>query len=332
MPIPAITPSVKDQQPAPLPLPPQPVAWGHTHVTITGSNGEGEEIPLTSFANREWPAILIQAGATGLDMPPVELHADDSPNLDGSIYRGSRVAARQIMIPVYLHAVDRRTLKDLKRRLISALNPKNGFCVLKFTEGDSLTRTLYAYYKDGMQGDEGTDNAGFRFMKYGLQLTAFDPWFYGPDMQVAEWQFGGGKPFLKTGTALFPLKLTKGVLSSNNIPVVNPGDVEAWPIWELTGPVRGFKMTGPNGASVGIAAGPLGSPDAVPAGRTLTIDTRPGVKTLKDDQGSNYWTRVDASPALWPVPAGKSAVSVDLVAGGSAATLKLTFRPRYESY
>ncbi|WP_043470308.1 phage tail domain-containing protein [Kitasatospora sp. MBT66] len=332
MPIPATTPTVKDQQPAPLPLPPQPMAWGHTHVTITGSNGQGEEIPLTSFASREWPVVLIQAGATGLDMPPVELHSDASPNLHGSIYRGARIAERQFMIPVYLHGVDRRTLKDLKRRLISALNPMNGYCVLRFTEGDSLTHTLYAYYRDGMQGDEGVDNAGFRFMKFGLQFTAFDPFYHGQDTQVAEWQFGDGKAFLKTGKGLFPLALNKGLLSSEAIPVVNPGSVEAWPMWELKGPVRGFKMTGPAGTSFGIAAGPVGSPDAVPAGRTLIIDSRPGIKTLKDDQGTNYWPRVDAAPALWSVPAGKSAVSVDLVAAGAGASLRLSFRPRFESY
>ncbi|MFJ7907499.1 phage tail domain-containing protein [Kitasatospora sp. NPDC096204] len=331
MPIPAIKPLVLDQQPAPLPLPPQPVVWGHTHVTITGSNGQGEEIPLTSFATREWPAIIIQAGATGLDMPPRELHADDSPNLDGSIYRGSRVAARQIMIPVYLHGVDRRTLKDLKRRLIRAINPDNGFCVLKFAEGDSLTRTLHAYYKGGLEGDEGADNAGFRWSKFGLQFTAFDPWFYGDDLQVAEWSFGDGTPFLKKGEALFPLSLSKGILSSKNIPIVNPGDVDAWPIWELKGPIRGFKMTSGD-RSFGIAAGPAGGPAAVPAGRTLIVDTRPGMKSLTDDQGNNYWPRVDSSPSLWPVPAGKSAVSVDLTTGSSAASLRLSFRPRYESY
>ncbi|MFJ2187830.1 phage tail domain-containing protein [Kitasatospora sp. NPDC087861] len=301
-------------------------------MTITGAGGQGEEISLTSFASQEWPAILIQAGATGLDMPPVELYADDSPNLDGSIYRGSRVAARQIMIPVYLHGVDRRSLRDLKRRLIRAINPKNGPCLIKVTEADSQTRTLMAHYKDGMQGDEGVDNAGFRWSKYGLQFTAYDPWWYGPDLQVAEWSFGGGTAFLKTGKGFMPLSLNKGVLSNSAIPVVNPGDVEAWPVWQLKGPVRGFRLTGADGGSFGISAGSVGAPDAVPAGRTLTIDTRPGYKTLRDDQGTNYWSGLDGSPALWPVPAGESAVSVDLAAGGPTASLRLSFRPRYESY
>ncbi|MFF4815279.1 phage tail domain-containing protein [Kitasatospora sp. NPDC001309] len=265
-------------------------------------------------------------------MPPVELYADDSPNLDGSIYRGSRVAARQVMIPVYLHGVDRRSLRELKRRLIRAVNPKNGPCLIRITEGDSQTRTLTVFYKDGLQGDEGVDSAGFRWTRYGLQFTAYDPWWYGPDLQVAEWSFSGGKPLLTTGKGLFPLSLSQGVLSNSSVPIVNPGDVEAWPVWQLKGPVRGFQLTGPDGGSFGISAGATGTPDAVPAGRVLTIDTRPGVKSIRDDQGVNLWPRLDGSPALWPVPAGNSKASVNLAAGGPAASLRLTFRPRYESY
>ncbi|MGK5496395.1 phage tail domain-containing protein [Streptomyces sp. URMC 125] len=305
--------------------------WGHTYVSITGSNGEGEEIPLTGFSSREWPTIFIQPGATGLDAPPVVLHADESPNLDGSMFRSSRTTAREVMLPVYLYGIDRRTLRDLKRKLIRALDPRNGYCVLKFIESDSQPRYLYCYYKGGMEGNEGEDQAGFRWVRYGIQLSAFDPWFYSDEIQVAQWAFGGGTAFLRPTEPLYPLKLTKGTMSETAIPLVNPGDVEAWPIWQITGPVKSFTFTSPKGESFGISARPDGS-DVVPDGRVLTVDTRPGHKTLKDDTGTNYWPMLAPNPSLWSIPAGRSTAGVHVAASASTASLRLSLRPRYETY
>jgi hypothetical protein len=313
------------------PLPPDPVSWGKTYVSITGKNGEGEEIPLTGFTSSRWPGIVMMPGATGLDSPPFELHADDSPNLDGGIFRDARAVAREVMIPVFLHGIDRKTVKALKSRLISSLNPKKGYCVLKFLEGDGIPRYLYCYYKSGMEGSESVDEAGFTWKKFGIQLTAYDPYFYSDDTQAASWTFGEGEALLSTTEAFFPLRINSGVVSSSEVSVFNPGDVEAWPQWELTGPIRNFSCTSPNGKKFSIPIRGDGS-DAVPAGRTLTVDTRPGYKSLKDDLGANYWPLLAPNPELWPIPDGDSVCTVDIVPGASNAQVRLTFRPRYEGY
>ncbi|MEV0497423.1 phage tail family protein [Streptomyces spectabilis] len=265
----------------------------------------------------------------GLDMPPVELHGDASPNLHGSIYRSARYAQREVLLPLYLHGIDRRTLIRLKNELIDALDPLNGYCVIKFQEADSRPRYLYAYYKGGVEGDEGEDQAGFRWKRYGVGFTAFDPWFYSDRMQVAEWRFGQGEGFLSTAKSFLPLRLERGLVSTPDLAVHNPGDTAAWPVWELTGPVRGFRFSQGN-SSFAIPAG--STSDAVPSGRTLTIDTRPGVKTVMDDQGMNYWPRLSANPQMWALPAGTSRISVEMAPGSGAASLRLTFRPRYKTY
>jgi len=299
-------------------------------VSITGRNGEGEEIPLTGFSGSKWPGIIMLPGATGLDAPPFELHADDSPNLDGGIFRDARAVAREIMIPVYLYGIDRKTVRDLKSRLVSSLNPKKGYCVLKVVEGDAIPRYLHCYYKAGMEGSEAQDDAGFTWKRFGIQLIAYDPYFYSDDIQVARWVFGEGEPFL--GDPFIPLHINAGIVSSSQVTVTNPGDVEAWPRWELSGPIRGFTFTSPSGEeSFGIPAPEDGS-DAVPGGRTLTIDTRPGYKTLRDDQGTNYWPLLDPNPQLWSIPDGESTFQVSITPGSSNAQVILTFQPRYEGY
>jgi hypothetical protein len=309
-------------------------------VSIQGKNGEGEEIPLTNFSNSRWPGIVMMPGATGLDAPPFELHADDSPNLDGGIFRDARAVAREIMLPIYLHGIDRRTIRDLKSRLVSNLNPKKGFCVLKFIEGDAVPRYLRCYYKSGMEGSEAVDQAGFTWKKFGIQLTAYDPWFYSDDIQVAQWDFGGGEPFLSTTEAFYPLRLNAGMVSGSEVIVQNPGDVEAWPRWELTGPIKGFNFESPefelpNGtktkSSFGVTAPGDGS-NTIPGGRTLTVDTRPGFKSLRDDLGTNYWPELAPNPQLWAIPEGESTCTVDIVPGSSTAKVRLVFQPRYEGY
>jgi hypothetical protein len=307
------------------------VYWGRTYVSITGKNGEGEEIPLTDFAKSQWPGIVLMPGATGLDAPPFELHADDSPNLDGGIFRDARAVAREIMIPVFLYGIDRQTIKQMKSKLRSHLNPKKGYCVLKFLEGDGIPRYLRCYYKGGMEGSESEDQAGFTWTKYGLQFTAYEPYFYSNDVQVAQWEFGDTQAFLDVSKALFPLRLNAGRLADDKVTVFNPGDVEAWPRWELSGPIKAFNFVGPQGSSFGVDPAVDGS-DVVPSGRTLTVDSRPGFKTVRDDLGTSYWPRLKSQPELWSLPDGKSECTVSITPGAPSARVRLTFQPRYEGY
>ena len=333
MPIPVLTRVAPPVKAPALPVPPLPVKWGRTSVSVIGSNGQGEELSLTSFSDRGWPTVIMQPGATGLDMPPYALFSDESPNLDGSIFRNARAAAREIMIPVYLYGIDRQTINQLKRKLFQLFNPKRGYCVLRFTEGDGISRNLSCYYKGGMEGAEGTDTAGFTWAKYGLTFTAMDPWFYPERDESVRWSFGTGEPLVSPSKPFFPMSLTNGVVGGDGqgLAIYNPGDVEAWPVWVLQGPIRSFSLVGPYGASV-AAPVPADNSDLVPAGRTLTIDTRPGRKTVRDDLGTNYWASLSASPQFWSVEPGETFANVSVVTGSGMAAVTLSFTPRYASY
>ncbi|MFD7605149.1 phage tail domain-containing protein [Streptomyces mirabilis] len=301
-------------------------------MAVIGNDGQGEEISLTGFSKRGWPSIIMQPGATGLDMPPFALFSDDSPNLDGSIYRSARTAAREIMIPVYLYGIDRQTINGLKRKLFQSLNPKRGYCVLKFTEGNNETRLLRCYYKGGMEGAESTDTAGFTWTKFGLTFTAMDPFFYPDRPETTRWDFGSGAAFLNPAQSLFPLRVSAGVLGGTGpLNIYNPGDVEAWPVWQLHGPIRSFSLASPYGDLV--KASPLADgSDIVPSGRVLTIDTRPGHKTVLDDQSTNYWSLLDTNPQFWSVDPGNTSTSVSVVTGVGKAAVVLSFYPRYASF
>ncbi|WP_053164112.1 hypothetical protein [Streptomyces noursei] len=156
-------------------------------------------------------------------------------------------------------------------------------------------RYLRCRYKDGLEGNESEDSAGFRWQRHGLQLTAFDPWYYGDEFHVAECSFGRGSAFLKPAASLVPPTLSQGLASRPDLPVTNPVDTHAWPVWEIAGPAKRFRLT-LGERSFGITGN---DGDAVPGDTTLTIDTRPSHKTLVDDKGKNYYRpRLDRSPSL----------------------------------
>jgi hypothetical protein len=271
--------------------------------------------------------MFLMPGATGLDMPPFELHSDDSPNLDGSMYRGTRAASRPVMLPIYVHGIDRITLRQFKRKLARALSPRNGYCVLKFVESDGVARYLKCYYTGGMEGNESSN--GFTWVSYGLQLNAMDPWFYGDNVVQNAWTFGSAQALL--GPKFLPLTISKGVMANSSVTLTNPGDIEAWPVWSISGPLRSLQLIGPDGTSFGIPANTDGT-DVIKAGRTLTVDTRPGFKTLVDDQGTNYFPKVSANPVLWSVPIGTSTATINAVAGAGSASVSVALSPRYASY
>ncbi|MFI2909461.1 phage tail domain-containing protein [Streptomyces sp. PDY-4] len=266
-------------------------------------------------------------------MPPYALFSDDSPNLDGSIFRSARASSREIMIPVFLFGIDRRTVNQLKRQLFQALNPARGYCVLTFTEGDGRSRKLSCYYKGGMEGAEDSSTAGFTWAKYGLTFTAMDPWFYSDRDESKRWDFGAGDPFLSPVTSFFPVKISSGVLGGDGqgLAINNPGDIEAWPVWELRGPIKSFSLTSPYGESI-AAAPPSDGSDLVASGRRLIIDTRPGRKTVKDSTGTNYWDRLSSNPQFWSIDPGESSADISVVTGSGKAAVTLSFSPRYASY
>ncbi|WP_283113375.1 hypothetical protein [Streptomyces halobius] len=41
---------------------------------------------------------------------------------------------------------------------------------------------------------------------------------------------------------------------------------------------------------------------------------------------------LDKAPALWPLPAGRSQIGIELVTGSANARLRMAIRPRFETY
>ncbi|WP_424888098.1 hypothetical protein [Streptomyces sp. XH2] len=162
---------------------------------VTLTTGSGQEFLLTADLSHQGACIAILPGPTGMDAPPVQATVTEYAGMDGGRLVKTRAASRRIQLPLVLWAPTRPELLALKRRFVAALVADRGPCVLRVAEADGTARSIRVHYTAGMEGDEGSDSAGLTFTRYGLQLTAPDPYWYG-DERAETFRVHGAPAFL----------------------------------------------------------------------------------------------------------------------------------------
>lgn len=329
----------------------QPEQWPLTAVYLEAPSGK--RMLLTDRPAKAKPCVFIQSGPTGFDMPAQDFKFDESPNLDGGMFRSSRMTTREIGIPLYIYGADRRSVIELKKELFSLVNPKNGACKLVVSEAEGTHRYLEVHYVSGAEGNEGTDTAGFTWIKYVLVLRAMDPYWYTVDEAIARWSLSPYRPtFLSTDLpgdeAFLPLQIADGSLEkidSNTVRV--DSDVETWPVWEIRGPMIGIDpvlsaLTFRN-ETTGKEFKWKPSFKLDNQFHRIEIDTRPGYKTIEgvrydpntgeEIERTNYWKYLGPSPQLWPLIPGDNEIAILGASGLDVYTrIDMRYKRRYFSY
>jgi hypothetical protein len=161
-----------------------------------------------------------------------------------------------------------------------------------------------------------TDVTGYAVV---LEMVADSPYWRSPQVLAEFAPVGDVLPFFAVTTdRVFNLMSSSTVDSAT---VANPGDIDAWPKYTITGPVSEFSAT--------ISGGMVSATTEVIAGAVLVIDTDPTVQraTLTVDGVDTTVTR-DLVGVDWrPVPSGGS-VSLDVTLIGTGS-LVVSFMPRF---
>jgi phage-related protein len=280
-------------------------------------SASGEIIRLTDWYALD-SGLMVMPGVLGHLMPSWEFYSDTSPAFDGESIRGVRAGPRNITVPVLMWGPDRNTCLDIFHRLISSLNPRNGIGTLVFTEPSGRSYSIQGYYASGFEGDDNDDETGRHWITAVLVFRCPRPYFEG-DIVSYTWQLaetpGNFFPF-------FPLNVSPSqVLGS--LEIVNIGDAEAFPIWDLSGPYTSITLENlSTGKSLIIAKDAL-------AGQVAVIDTTEGVKTAVLDGSTNLYEWMSLTSSLWPLRPGSNQISISLSGATTGASATLTYRPRY---
>lgn len=301
------------------PRPPTPAtedAGAPPALTWTGAGGQ--VIRLTD----DQAGYILMPGIRGLELPGYHHYVRESGALDGHIVTGTRALARELFLPVYVHGNDRTEAVARRGQLAMAMNPTpvngGGTGVLEVADRSGTRRRITARYVDGMEGDEGDDQAGNYWCTYGITLTADDP-FWELDPVRRTWRIEGTTDLW---LPVPPLKVRASEVIGEGMTMNNPGTSHAWPVWTITGPVGAGAIM--RNTSTGEE---LEFTRALADGEAVTIDTRPRRKSVRFQDGANAFRHLKRGSRLWPLAPGTNTVDVMLTGAEQGASLHLEYVP-----
>ncbi len=284
-------------------------------IDFTLIEADGTPHPLTGLNyGVDWPFFVVERGAQGLALPAPRVVREEIPFDHGTRRRAVKVAEREVDLPILAAAPDAVALYDLIGQLSRWLDPTRGAATLRCAVG-ARTRDLGVVYQGGLPERRVLGASAARFV---LTLGADDPYWY----DTAETQIAytldastqrGLFPF-------FPLVVSSAVVFA--VPaIVNPGDAPAWPVWTVTGPGADLAL---RNTTTGEA---LMLPGTIAAGEVVTVDTRPGAKTVTRLGGTT--ALLDTRSSFWALARGQNALSLELANATAASSIQLSYKARW---
>jgi hypothetical protein len=280
-----------------------------------------------------WPLMAPDAGwftqsegISGLGSAAITI-TSDSRARGGARVRHIQPETRSITWPLYVYGETHMEFIERWHALEDAFTStsEQGPGQLEIARPDGSARVVDAYYEAGF--DPSVKQGYYITSDYCvLSLFCEDPYWRGRQPQTVHREFATGVDFLSP----YPSVSSSQVLGDTTL--FNPGQVEAWPSWVMTGPSSLLTATlvdtgesfslDPNATD--IAHGNLA------AGEQVTVETDPPRVRFQD--GSNWVAALNWPGAvLWSLPRGVSQVTFDLEGAAAGSAVDLSFYPRYKS-
>lgn len=276
-------------------------------------DANGVVYPLTDSGSK------VLKGVEGRFMPPVSFIEEEVPLQPGARLRGSKTLPREVTLPMLFQSSDEASLRAALRAWLGRLNVDKGAGKLRVVGPAGDARELTCRYAGGMEIIESEGTWGPTWQKAIVVFRAVDPYWYDGADTVATYVLGA--PAF-TFFPFFPLQVSASeVLASPT--VTNDGDVKAWPRWVITGPgVDPVLINSTTGERLAITA-------TLAAGETITIDTAPGVKTVKGPTGASIFGSLGAGSVLWALAQGANVLSLQFSGANGSSSVELRYRRRF---
>lgn len=279
----------------------------NVNYALRGSNGD-----LITF---DYANYVLNPDFTGFGIPPAQVRIEPSAG-DGGVFRHSKKSVREVDMAITILGTDRNDVQTKLRRLSRLLQDTSGptQILANYTSGETLT--LDAHYVGGAESQWGSE-AGLIWNRWVLSFQCPNPYWQSSDLEEFSVTTGN------TGRGLLP-QLSKLQVTSSQvfgvITVNNQGDVPAYPVWFVRGPISDVVIS--NGSQSFSLIQPIAD------GETITINTATGEVT--DDLGTNRYSILGPAPKLFRIDPGVSAVTVNGVAATQAAQVRLSYSPLFE--
>lgn len=267
--------------------------------------------------------LYVQPGVTGRFAPPVVIHEDEVPGISGSRFREARHGPREFPLPIFVDCATEAIKRATLRTLIREMDPVEGMGKIRVQSPVGDLREINCRVVAGLGLEESKDSAYSGWQKAVPMFRAFDPYWYDTSDTVATFTTGVTATFFP----IFPIRLSSSEVFVDAT-VDNVGDLETWPVWEITGPGSTIVLRDLANGYVTTLTSDLGGV-SLGSGEVVTIDTRPGAKTVTKSDGTNLWPYLSTSSELWPLRRGSTAIRVEMGGATGASQVRLSYRPRY---
>lgn len=279
----------------------------NVNYSLTGANGDEIEFDYYDY--------ILNPDFVGLNIPPAQVRIEPSAG-DGGVFRHTKRGVRQIDLPVTVLGDSRQDVQSKLRRLSRLLQDTTGPTRLNANYTNNETLFLEGHYVGGAEGQWGS-NAGKVWNRWVITMQCPNP--YWQSTALDEFVVTAGN----TGRGMLP-QLVKLQLTSSQvfgvITVDNAGDVPAFPIWFIRGPLSNVNIS-KNGESFSFNT-------PVAAGETITVNTATG--EITDDLGTNRYSILNPAPKLFRVEPGVTSITVEGTNATTASEVRLDYSPLFE--
>ena len=279
------------------------------NFSLTGGNGD-----TITFDNENFVLNTALSGISAI--PATQVRIDASAG-NGGVWRNSKRGVRDIDLPITVLGTDRADVEEKLRRLARLTQDALGATVLTAEYSDDTSLAIDLHYVGGAEAGAWGEDVGLTYASWVMSFQAPTPFWQSTTVESFSVTSGN------TGRGLLPQLSKLRVSSSQALGVVtvnNTGDVAAYPVWTVLGPVTGLTIS--NGSqSFGFNAPVL-------PGQTITIDTETGLVT--DDSATNRYALLNSAPKLFALQPGLTAISVLGTEATSSTRITCSYSLRYE--
>jgi hypothetical protein len=279
------------------------------NFSLTGSNGD-----TIVFDNENY---VLNPEVLGFGIPATKVRIDESAGT-GGVWRNTKRGVREVDLPVTVLGNSRDDVLVKLRRLVRLLNDANGPTKINAIHDHPGGENLYleAHYTGGDESEWGS-SAGNTWNRWVLSFQA--PMPHWVSSTIERFTIGSGS----TGRGLLP-QLSKMKISSSEtlgtISAINVGDVAAYPVWTIRGPVTNLLIS--NGSQN------FSFNRIITGSETVIVDTERG--TVEDEFGTNLYSILNPAPKLFVLQPGVNGLTVYGADSTPNTRITCEYSPRFE--
>jgi phage-related protein len=265
-------------------------------AALTFTTADGDVIDLN-----DGTVLSLRGALRNTGMPPVLQDTVKTPNRDGETWKRMIFEPRFLGLNLTVQGSSFSDLQDQHQTLLTALNPRLGVGMLKYTPA----ATLYAIDCLVEDGPRFNNYRGPLMDRVAISFRCPDPTWYDPvENNETVANSGSGLSFAGSGVSFDPLSFADGTGTTT---INNLGNMASFPTITVPGactnPIIRNTTTGKKLQFVGLTIG---------SGENLIIDTK--LRTAKIGSISHI-SKLSADSEFWTLEPGNNVITFSVSSG-----------------